>query len=238
MHPGCAGPVPPPRRLPGILPARASESRPVPGGPHSIPTGPAGTLSARAASATAPSCPPALRKAPECLRAWLCRAPTAQTSCGDGLAHPIKRLDLGACRSSGTAAGCLRRGGGLPGLAGATSLGMAHSYLVAGQGAGSAAPLPEGLALDILLHRGLVGVPGEEPRPCHVQRVEESRGRARPAERPRRPGPRGGDDRRVRKLAAAARPGARAAVHGARGDRRGQAARGVAHDRGEHRSAA
>ena len=79
------------------------------------------------------------------------------------MAHPIKRLDLGACRSSGTAAGCLRRGGGLPGLAGATSLGMAHSYLVAGRGAGSAAPLPEGLALDIPLHRGLVGAPGEEP---------------------------------------------------------------------------
>ena len=72
--------------------------------------------------------------------------------------------------SAGAVAGlaaAILAGRGRDGLAGATALGMAHSYFVAGRGAGSAAPLPEGLALDILLHRGLVGAPGEEP-PDHV----------------------------------------------------------------------
>lgn len=52
--------------------------------------------------------------------------------------------------------------------AGATALDMLHSYYVAGPKAGAAAaPLPERLALDVLLHRGLVD-PADGAQPDHV----------------------------------------------------------------------
>ena len=53
-------------------------------------------------------------------------------------------------------------------MAGATALDMLHSRFVAGRGAGGAAPpVPEQLALDVLLHRGLVD-PAGGALPDHV----------------------------------------------------------------------
>ena len=60
----------------------------------------------------------------------------------------------GAGAAAGLAAAVLERCGGEDG-AGATALDMLHSYFVAGpkRGAAAAPPLPEGLALEALLHR-------------------------------------------------------------------------------------
>ena len=51
--------------------------------------------------------------------------------------------------------------------AGATALDMAHSYFVAGPGAGDHDPISDGLALGILLHRSLIDAPDGDP-PDHV----------------------------------------------------------------------
>ena len=53
-------------------------------------------------------------------------------------------------------------------MAGATALDILHSRFVAGRGAGGAAPpVPEQLALDVLLHRGLID-PADGAQPDHV----------------------------------------------------------------------
>lgn len=51
--------------------------------------------------------------------------------------------------------------------AGATALDIVHSYFVAGTGTGDRDPVPDELALAILLHRGLIDAPDGDP-PDHV----------------------------------------------------------------------
>ena len=87
--------------------------------------------------------------------------------------HRLQKAAAGA--AAGLAAAVLERCGHEDG-AGATALGMLHSYFVAGTrraaapaapAAAPAAPLPEGLALEALLHRDFVGAADGAP-PDHV----------------------------------------------------------------------